>query len=132
MDVGRFHGVDIPVSYSAPALVITVLAYIFVHWAMVANKYAETCVRIQTDRDQQVVSSGPYRFVRHPFYVSMIVTNLLYPLAVGSLYAYIPALLIVGLLVWRTGREDATLREELAGCSDYAAKVRYRLLPGAW
>ena len=132
LDVGRFHGSDVPAFYAAPAIVMTILAYAFVHWAMIVNKYAETGVRIQADRDQQVVSSGPYRFVRHPFYVSMVLTQVLYPLAVGSLYAYIPALVIILLLLWRTKREDATLHAELPGYVEYASRVRYRLLPGVW
>ncbi len=131
-DAGRFHGSYVPVFYSTPALAMTILAYAFVHWAMIVNKYAETGVRIQTERHQEVVSSGPYRFVRHPFYVSVAVTHLLYPVAVGSLYGYIPALMSVGLLVWRTAKEDAMLQAELSGYAEYASRVRYRLLPGVW
>ncbi|MCU0241985.1 MAG: hypothetical protein MUF51_06135 [Vicinamibacteria bacterium] len=87
-------------------------------------------MRIQEERHHEVVSSGPYAFVRHPFYVSISVTQLLYPLAVGALAAYLPCLAIVGLVVWRTTREDAFLRAHLPGYAEYAARVRYRLLPG--
>ena len=132
LDVGRFHASEVSPLFDLPALIATILAYLFVHWAMVVNKFAETGVRIQRDRGQEVVSSGPYRMVRHPFYISIIVTQAVYPLAVGSLYAYLPALAIAGLFVWRTAREDATLHAELPGYAEYAARVRYRLLPGVW
>jgi protein-S-isoprenylcysteine O-methyltransferase Ste14 len=132
LDAGRFHWSEVPAFLAVPALIVTILAHTFVHWAMIANKYAEIGVRIQEDRHHEVVSSGPYRFVRHPFYASLIVTQLVYPLAVGSLVAYIPALSAVGLFLWRTAREDATLQAGLPGYAEYASRVRYRLLPGVW
>ncbi len=99
---------------------------------MIVNKHAETGVRIQDDRNHAVVSSGPYRIVRHPFYISGIVTSFVYPLAVGSLYAFIPALVIAVLIVWRTAREDQTLRRELDGFEAFTKRTRYRLFPGVW
>jgi protein-S-isoprenylcysteine O-methyltransferase Ste14 len=78
------------------------------------------------------ISSGPYRIVRHPFYISLIVSQLIYPLAVGSPYALIPALLIALLFVWRTAREDETLRLELEGYEAFTKRTRYRLVPGLW
>jgi protein-S-isoprenylcysteine O-methyltransferase Ste14 len=131
-DVGRLHTLHAPWSVSVLALVLTVLATAFAHWAMIVNKHAETGVRIQDDRHHVVVSSGPYRIVRHPFYVSVIVTALVYPLAVSSLYACWPGLAIAGLLAWRTAREDQTLRRELEGYEAFTQRTRYRLLPGVW
>lgn len=131
-DAVRVHGSAAPAWLAWPALAVTILAYGFVHWAMVVNTFAETGVRIQTDRHQEVVSTGPYGIVRHPFYISLIVTQAIYPLALGSLWAYLPALAIAGLFVWRAVREDAVLQAELPGYAAYAARVRYRLLPGVW
>jgi len=132
LDVGRWRGSHVPQAFAIPSVVVTVLSYAFVSWAMVANKHAETGVRIQGDRDHQVCSSGPYRLVRHPFYISLIVSNLVYPLAIGSLWALAPGAVVAVLFVWRTAREDATLQVELKGYAEYAARVRYRLLPGIW
>lgn len=115
-----------------PALAVTILGHAVAHWAMVANRFLETGVRIQRDRGHVVVSSGPYRLVRHPFYLSMCLTNLVYPFALGSPWAAVPALLVVAVTVWRTAREDETLRLELAGYEAYASRTRYRLLPGIW
>jgi len=132
LDVGRWHGPSVPFLLAVPSLVVTLLAYAFVNWAMVVNRHAETGVRIQNDREHQVVSSGPYRFVRHPFYISLIVVNLVYPLAVGSLWAYVPSFAMAAIYAWRTAREDATLQAELKGYVEYAARVRFRLVPGVW
>jgi protein-S-isoprenylcysteine O-methyltransferase Ste14 len=132
LDVGRLRWSRVPEQLAIPSLAVTILAYAFVHWAMIVNRHAETGVRIQNDRGHEVVSSGPYRFVRHPFYIAIIVSQLVYPLAVGSLVAYAPALLIAALFVWRTALEDNTLRRELPGYEAYAALTKYRLLPLIW
>jgi protein-S-isoprenylcysteine O-methyltransferase Ste14 len=131
-DVGRLHALHATWSVSVLALALTILANAFVHWAMIVNRHAETGVRIQDDRHHVVVSSGPYRIVRHPFYVSVIVTALVYPLAVSSFYAFLPGVAIAGLLVWRTACEDRTLRRELGGYEAFTQRTRYRLLPGVW
>ena len=101
-------------------------------WAMASNIFFSTAVRIQMDRGQTVAYGGPYQYVRHPGYVGMIVSLLATALALGSLWALIPAGLAAVLLVVRTALEDRTLQEELDGYQDYAGQVRYRLLPGVW
>jgi protein-S-isoprenylcysteine O-methyltransferase Ste14 len=101
-------------------------------WSMVSNKFFSTSVRIQMDRDHTVAVGGPYRYVRHPGYVGFIVSALAMPLALGSLWALIPAAMTLCLFVIRTALEDKTLQEELDGYREYAAQVRYRLLPGVW
>jgi protein-S-isoprenylcysteine O-methyltransferase Ste14 len=101
-------------------------------WSMVSNKFFSTSVRIQMDRDHTVATGGPYRYVRHPGYVGYIVSAFATSLALGSLWALIPAALTLCLFVVRTALEDRTLLEELDGYQDYAARVRYRLLPGVW
>jgi protein-S-isoprenylcysteine O-methyltransferase Ste14 len=101
-------------------------------WAMVSNKFFSTAVRIQTDRGQAVETGGPYRFVRHPGYVGYIVSTLATPLLLGSWWAMVPAALLTGGMIVRTALEDRTLQEELEGYTEYAARVRYRLVPGVW
>jgi protein-S-isoprenylcysteine O-methyltransferase Ste14 len=114
-------------SYAAMALA-TVPAL----WAMKVNAFFSSHVRIQHDRGHRVCREGPYRWVRHPGYSGIVLYGPLLPLALGSLWALIPGLLCIPLLVWRTSREDATLQRELPGYADYAQQVRYRLLPGVW
>jgi protein-S-isoprenylcysteine O-methyltransferase Ste14 len=101
-------------------------------WAMAANRYHALVVRIQSDRGQTVVTGGPYRYVRHPSYVGGIVLTVAAPLLLGSTWALIPGALGGLLLVVRTVLEDRTLQRELDGYPEYAARVRYRLLPGIW
>jgi protein-S-isoprenylcysteine O-methyltransferase Ste14 len=101
-------------------------------WSMVSNKFFSTSVRIQMERDHIVASGGPYRYVRHPGYIGYIVAAFAAPLALGSLWALIPAAITLCLFVGRTALEDRTLQEELDGYREYAARVRYRLLPGVW
>lgn len=79
-----------------------------------------------------VVMSGPYRYVRHPGYVGMTAFLAATPVALGSRAAFVPESVIVLMLVLRTALEDRTLRKELPGYAEYAAQVRYRLLPRVW
>ncbi|MCU0514381.1 MAG: isoprenylcysteine carboxylmethyltransferase family protein [Anaerolineae bacterium] len=99
-------------------------------WSMSANRFFEATVRLQNG--QQVVQSGPYRYVRHPGYSAVILGFLAVPLAAGSLLAGLPALAGVLVFTVRTALEDATLRRELPGYAAYAGHTRYRLLPGVW
>lgn len=101
-------------------------------WAMVSNVYFSTAVRIQCDREHQVATGGPYALVRHPGYLGMIVYYLATPIALGSIWALLPALLTAVLFILRTALEDRTLRVKLEGYKDYAERVRYRLIPGIW
>jgi protein-S-isoprenylcysteine O-methyltransferase Ste14 len=101
-------------------------------WAMASNPYFSTAVRIQMDRGHTVATSGPYRYVRHPGYAGFALSSLGTSLGLGSLWAIIPAGVVVCLLVVRTALEDRTLQGELPGYRDYAQRVRYRLFPGIW
>jgi protein-S-isoprenylcysteine O-methyltransferase Ste14 len=101
-------------------------------WAMIANAYFSTVVRIQTDRGHSVCRTGPYRFVRHPGYVGFTLQSLGTPLLLGSLWALIPGLTATILMIIRTSLEDRMLQAELPGYRDFVQEVRYRLLPGVW
>lgn len=133
-------GLDYRFGWSAPLpvwlhLVMILIAagglVLFV-WSMAANAYFSLIVRIQGDRAHQVVTSGPYRFVRHPGYVGSILLYVSTALVLGSLWALIPGVLAAMLMMVRTALEDRTLRAELPGYAEYAQQTRYRLLPGVW
>ncbi len=113
-------------------LVLTALGNGLFSWAMISNAFFSKLVRVQGERGHAVATGGPYRFVRHPGYVGMIVQLLAVCLLLGSLWALVPAVLAAAGFVVRTALEDKTLQAELDGYRDYAAKVRYRLLPGVW
>ncbi len=114
------------------AFVLMAATYPIFTWAMVSNKFFATTVRIQEERGHTVQTGGPYRFLRHPGYFSLLCSYITIPIALGSFWACIPAALLVVNLFIRTALEDRTLQNELAGYKEYAARVRYRLLPGIW
>jgi len=113
-------------------LALAFCSQLFVLWAMASNPFFSTTVRIQADRGQSVVSSGPYQLVRHPGYLGSVIYNLFIPLVLNSLWTFIPALLTIVLIIARTGLEDSALQSELSGYREYTAIVRYRLIPGIW
>ena len=132
LDDGRFHWSHLPwwstlLGYAAP---ITGLAG--VTWAESVNKFFEPTVRIQADRGQMVIDTGPYAIVRHPGYVGGMLFFIGIPLSLGSLWALIPAVLSSLGLILRTKWEDETLQAKLSGYKEYAHQVRYRLVPGVW
>jgi protein-S-isoprenylcysteine O-methyltransferase Ste14 len=89
-------------------------------------------VRIQRERGHRVIDRGPYALVRHPGYAGPIASHLALPLALAAPRALVPALIGVVLLALRALREERRLLRELPGYADYAARVRYRVLPGVW
>jgi len=133
LDYGRLH---LSPSISMPVRLIAMLAFAiglaFSVWAMIANKFFVKFVQIQEDREHVVVTNGPHAYVRHPGYAGSFLSFISLPVALGSLWALLPASL--GLLLWivRTYLEDQTLHKELDGYSQYACRVRWRLVPGIW
>ncbi len=132
LDAVRFECSTMSLALHVVGVVLAIPAMIMSLWAMSANAYLSTMVRIQDDRGQQAVTAGPYRYVRHPMYVGTIFFGLCIPLFLGSWWAFIPCGLIVVIFIIRTALEDRTLQEELPGYAEYAQRVRYRLLPGIW
>jgi protein-S-isoprenylcysteine O-methyltransferase Ste14 len=132
MDAARFSWQPLPWWTVWPGALLFVSGSLLGTWTMVVNPHAESTVRIQHERDHAVVTRGPYRVVRHPMYAGMIVGLPGTALMLGSAWAALPMLLVVVLLVWRTAREDRTLRQELPGYEDYASITRCRLVPGLW
>lgn len=129
----RFHGTHgIALGAQAAAYVPMLIGLIVAQWAAMENAFFSAVVRIQEDRGQTVVTTGPYRVIRHPGYAGSLLFNLALPLALGSLWAYIPVVVMAVLMVVRTALEDRTLIRKLPGYAEYAMKTRRRLLPGIW
>jgi protein-S-isoprenylcysteine O-methyltransferase Ste14 len=132
LDAIRFRWSDV----SLPIKILAFIGYIpglaIVFWAMRENAFLSDVVRIQEDRGHTVCTTGPYKYVRHPMYVGVILFMLCFPFSLGSLYTLIPAVIIMILFLVRTALEDKTLRDELPGYKEYSQKVRYRLIPGIW
>ena len=132
LDAGRLHWSYEPVGVVALGYVAMLAAIVVTTWAQAANPFFEPGVRIQTERNQRVIDTGPYRVVRHPGYIAAVALFFGMALALGSLWALVPAALASGMLVVRTAWEDRLLRAELAGYEDYSRRVRWRLIPGVW
>jgi protein-S-isoprenylcysteine O-methyltransferase Ste14 len=108
------------------------VSFALIFWVMRENTYLSRVVEIQKDGGHKVIRTGPYRYIRHPMYVGVIVLLFCIPLALGSLWTLIPGTLLTALFVIRTHLEDKTLHTELEGYASYADTVRYRLFPGIW
>ncbi len=132
LDGGRYRWTAVPSAAQTIGSIGFLASIGIVFWAMLTNPFLSTFVRIQDDRGHYVVTTGPYRYVRHPMYAASVMMMLCIPLVLASLWALVPAGLIMVLFVVRTALEDRTLRAELPGYSDFAERVRYRLLPGVW
>ncbi len=113
-------------------LVLVVLGYAFASWAMLENRFFSGVVRIQTERGHHVVDSGPYAIVRHPGYTGSLIACLGFPLALSSLWAFIPTMLMLIVTVVRTALEDRTLYDELPGYADFTKRTKFRLFPWIW
>ena len=132
LDGGRYGWSAVPLGVQMIGWILLVVAGVMVWHVMMTNAYLSSWARIQDDRGQVVVQDGIYRRIRHPMYLGIIVGFLGIPLVLGSWWAMIPSVVIVGLFVYRTYREDQMLIDGLAGYAEYTEKVKYRLLPGIW
>ena len=132
LDARRFGWSSTP--FWAQVLGTILLACAFYGWIGVlrANRFAAITVRLQQERGQTVISSGPYAVVRHPMYAYAILLMIGAPLLLGSLWGLLGMAVTLPLMAARALGEEAMLMSGLPGYRDYAAKVRYRLLPGVW
>jgi protein-S-isoprenylcysteine O-methyltransferase Ste14 len=132
LDVGRFQWSELHINFSIAGVILFLLCVALGSWAIVINRFFELTVRIQSERGHKVITSGPYRFVRHPGYLAITLGALSASLILGSGYSLIPGGLGIIAVLIRTHLEDRTLQEELNGYREYASRVRWRLVPGIW
>ncbi len=132
LDAGRHQNFVTPIPIKILSMLVILAGYALGFWSGIANQYLSSFVRIQEDRDHQVSQAGPYRFIRHPMYAGDILTYPFVALFLSSLWALLPAALIIVLFIVRTYLEDNTLQRELDGYLEYTKQVRYRLVPYVW
>lgn len=126
----RFHWSNVPAWLIIAANVLVFCGYIFIILVFKENTYASTI--IQVEKEQHVITTGPYATVRHPMYLGLVVMMLFTPLALGSYWAIIPALLSIPINVIRIKSEEEVLLQDLKGYREYCSKTRYRLIPLIW
>ena len=132
LDAGRWHLAPVPDLVRAIALPVMVISALLVVQSMRANRFFSPVVRVQTERGHRVIDRGPYGTIRHPGYLGMIVSVLCSGLVLGSWLGFAFAVAYAALILRRVFFEDAFLQVNLAGYSDYARRVPYRLIPGGW
>lgn len=126
----RFGWSNMPVAAVIVSEVLVLAGYLVVALVFRANSYASRIIEVE--KGQKVITTGPYAIVRHPMYLGVLIFYIFSPLALGSYWAVIPAVLIAPIIIARIKGEEKELLENLDGYRDYAAKTRYRLLPGIW
>jgi protein-S-isoprenylcysteine O-methyltransferase Ste14 len=132
LDAVRFGWTYVPLWLQAVGALGVALCMFLAFLTFRENSYAVPVVRVQHERGQQVVSTGPYRYVRHPMYSGAVCLFIGAPLLLGSWIGLAMAVLLVMLLAVRAVLEERTLADELAGYREYAARVRYRFVPHLW
>lgn len=133
LDVGRFHWSNtVPLTVHATGLALFGAGFGLLTWSVAVNRFFSSVVRIQSERGHAIVNTGPYRYVRHPGYLGMLLGYPVIALAIGSWWALLPSALCALIVLRRAALEDAYLQEHLAGYREYAAGVTHRLIPGVW
>ena len=133
LDVGRIHWpLAFPRAVEVAALVVFVASNALQMWAMDVNAFFSTELRIQEEFGHRLLRNGPYRCIRHPGYLAMILIVPSTAFALGSRLALIPAAIYAALILFRVDREDRYLLRNLPGYADYIDRAHYRLIPGVW
>jgi protein-S-isoprenylcysteine O-methyltransferase Ste14 len=126
----RFGWSNVPAGAVVIADILVLLGYGTFFLVLRENRYASRIIEVE--QGQKVISSGPYAMVRHPMYLGLLLLYIFSPLALGSYWAMIPAILIIPIIVARIRNEESVLARDLRGYQEYMQKIRYRLIPGIW
>ena len=132
LDAARFRWSDMPMWLQIIGSVIWLISYYVFYLTFRENTYLSPAVRIQKERGQKVVSTGPYRHIRHPMYAGFGLYLLGTALILGSWLGVASGLLLIAAVARRAVFEERMLQQELPGYDEYMTKVRYRLIPGVW
>lgn len=126
----RFGWSNVPVGLVVIADILVLLGYGIFFRVLRENRYASRTIEVV--QEQKVIRSGPYAMVRHPMYLGLLLMYTFSPLALGSYWAMIPAMMMIPLLVVRIWDEERLLLKDLDGYKEYTQETRYRLIPGVW
>jgi protein-S-isoprenylcysteine O-methyltransferase Ste14 len=133
LDSGRFGWSGrVPPGITIAGVVFMLAGQVLFAVARRVNGYFSSTVRIQSDRGHKVCDQGPYRYIRHPGYLGLLVALLAFPLLINSYWAFIPVSVSAILLIVRTAMEDRILTDQLPGYQNYAAQTRWKLIPGVF
>lgn len=110
--------------------IIVLSGYMIIIFVFKENSYASRIIEVS--KNQKVISTGPYRIVRHPMYLGVLIMFLATPFALGSYWAIIPFTALPVIFVMRILNEEKLLSEQLPGYKEYCTKIRFRLIPFIW
>lgn len=131
-DAARWRWSTMPPAVQWAGSALLLAAFLFLGWVMRTNSFAAPVVKVQKERGQSVITTGPYAMVRHPMYFGALFYIAATALVLGSWWGLLTIPLFALLMGIRIGIEERTLRADLAGYDDYARRVRRRLLPLIW
>jgi protein-S-isoprenylcysteine O-methyltransferase Ste14 len=132
LDAGRFRWSVMPVWLQCAGGALMVLLFRMIGRVYQENPFLAAVVKIQTERGHRVISTGPYAVVRHPLYAAVLIFLPASALLLGSWFGLEASLVLSGGVAFRTAMEDRELQRSLEGYTEYAAGVRYRLIPFVW
>jgi protein-S-isoprenylcysteine O-methyltransferase Ste14 len=132
LDAVRFRWSKVPIWLHGLGTFLLLCSFYLFFVTFRENPYLSPAVRIQTERAQTVISTGPYRYVRHPMYAGFALFAFGTALTLGSWYGLLGGLLLIGIVARRAVLEERVLREELQGYGVYLTRVRYRIVPYVW
>ncbi len=132
LDAQRWHTSQMPVWLEAAGALLILAGFAATVPVFRANSFAAPVVRVQEERGQYVIDTGPYAVVRHPMYAAALLYLAGVPLLLGSWYGLIGTALIALGVAWRASKEENLLKRDLAGYSAYMTRVRWRLVPYIW
>jgi protein-S-isoprenylcysteine O-methyltransferase Ste14 len=132
LDAVRFHWSQMPLFCQVVGVLLLLCSFYFFYLTFRENAYLSPAVRVQTERGQTVISTGPYQYVRHPMYATALIFLIGTTILLGSWYGlFLVLILLVGIAL-RAVQEERTLQAELPGYDGYMAQVQYRLIPYVW
>src|SRR5713226_7723441 len=132
LDAVRFHWSLVPLWLQIAGVLLLLCSFYIFYRTFRENSYLSPVVRIQEDRGQTVISTGPYQYVRHPMYSAFLFFIPGTALLLGSWYGLLWGLLLIILFAWRAVLEERMLHDELQGYAAYMTQVKYRLVPSVW
>jgi protein-S-isoprenylcysteine O-methyltransferase Ste14 len=131
-DAARFGWSRVPVWLQAVGGLLLLGSFYLFFATFRENSFLSPAIRVQEERGQTVISTGPYHYVRHPMYAALLLFLPGSALLLGSAYGVLFGIVVVIAAAWRAVQEEHTLREELPGYTSYMSQVKYRLIPGLW
>ncbi len=132
LDAVRFHWSQVPLFLQVGGAIALVGSFLLISLTFRENSFLSPTVRIQQERGQTVISTGPYRYVRHPMYAGGLLLFLGTSLLLGSWYGLLLVLVFIPGGAVRAVLEELVLRKELPGYDAYMAQVKFRLIPYLW